>query len=291
MSLKPPASSHRYLAALALSLSLGAAALPATAAEGPMDFLFGSSGQAPRNQAVWKYGEFSALRLVEREDGASPNEHPVRLEPASLINQLASVEFDSGKGRMRPLFSRDELEELAPQLSQALAQARPDQDLLLASSARREGGALSLPQTLTARLFARQGELQLIVQQARADLLSQFRSTRLTPRIEFGSRRSDSGVRLQTSAGRLARGDWIRLPLTAGAPGMAAVMPGAASTAAAVTAPVQPPTATAPTRPTRDEAFYAAQGQRLSGLLQLREQKLLSEEEFQRKRKEIIDGL
>ena len=72
----------------------------------------------------------------------------------------------------------------------------------------------------------------------RADLLSQFRSTRLTPRIEFGSRRSDSGVRLQTSAGRLARGDWIRLPLTAGAPGMAAVMPGAASTAAAVTAPV-----------------------------------------------------
>ena len=284
MSLKPLAPYHRYLAALTLSLNLGATALPATAAEGPMDFLFGSSGQAPRNQAVWKYGEFSALRLVGQEDGSSPNEHPVRLDPASLVNRLGSVEFDSGKGRMRPLFSRDELEEMVPQLSQALAQARPDQDLLLVSSARREGGALSLPQTLTARLFAHQGELQLIVQQARADLLSQFRSTRLTPRIEFGSRRSDSGVRLQTGTGSLARGDWVRLPLTAGGAGMAANV-------AAPTQPQMPPVATAPARPARDEAFYAAQGQRLSGLLQLREQKLLSEEEFQRKRQEIIDGL
>ena len=291
MSLKPLPLPHRPLAALVLSLSLGAAALPVTAAEEPMDFLFGSSGQAPRNQAVWKYGEFSALRLVEQEGGASPNEHPVRLDPASLVNRLASVEFDSGKGRWRPLFSRDELEEMAPQLSQALAQARPDQDLLLASSARREGGALSLPQTLTARLFARAGELQLIVRQARTDLLSQFRSTRLTPQIEFGSRHSDSGVRLQTRAGSLARGDWVRLPLANGAPDMAgATVPGTAATPATG----QPPTPTmpvAPVRPARDEAFYAAQGQRLHGLLQLREQKLLSEEEFQRKRQEIINGL
>ena len=287
MNLKPSASSHRYLAALVLSL--GAAALPATAAEGPMDFLFSSNGQLPRKQAVWKYGEFSALRLVGQEAGAGPSEHPLRLDPASLVSRLASVEFDSGQGRMRPLFSRDELEEMAPQLSRALAQARPDQDLLLLSSARREGGALSLPQTLTARLFSRQGELNLIVQQARTDLLSQFRSTRLTPRVEFGSRREDSGVRLQSSAGRLVRGDWVSWPLTAA--GVAALVPGAAGTPAAVSAPLQSPTATAPARPVRDEAFYATQGQRLSGLRQLREQGLLSEEEFQRKRQEIIDGL
>jgi hypothetical protein len=191
---------------------------------------------------------------------------------------------------MRPLFSRDELEELAPPLAEALSQAKPDQDLLLVGSARREGGALSLPQTLTARLFAREGALQLIVRQARADLLSQFRSTRLTPRIEFGSRHSDSGVRLQARAGGLARGDWVRLPLTDRA--SAADMAGA-NTPGTTTTPAtpKPPTPTAPARPTRDEAFYAAQGQRLSGLLQLREQKLLSEEEFQRKRQEIIDGL
>lgn len=278
MSLTPPTSSHHYLAALVLSLSLGAAALPARAAEGPMDFIFSSNGQAPRNQAVWKYAEFSALRLVEQEDGASPSEHPVQLDPASLASQLARVEFDSGKGRMRPLFSRDELEEMAPRLSQALALARPDQDLLLVSSARREGGALSLPQTLTARLFSRQGELNLIVQQARADLLGQFRSTGLTPRIDFGSRQADSGVRLQTSAGNLARGDWVRLPLTAGMP-------------VTKSATAQSPTATAPVRPARDQAFYATQGQRLLGLRQLREQELLSEEEFQRKRQEVIDGL
>jgi hypothetical protein len=63
--------------------------------------------------------------------------------------------------------------------------------------------------------------------------------------------------------------------------------------AAAVAAPSTPAAAArgATPRPARDAAFYEEQEQRLRALQRLRERNLISEEEFQRKRKEIIDAL
>jgi cytochrome c-type biogenesis protein CcmH/NrfG len=45
------------------------------------------------------------------------------------------------------------------------------------------------------------------------------------------------------------------------------------------------------TRPKRDEAFYEEQEQRLRTLKRLRDSGLITEEEYQRKRREILDLL
>ncbi len=47
----------------------------------------------------------------------------------------------------------------------------------------------------------------------------------------------------------------------------------------------------APARPARDAAFYEEQEQRLRALQRLRERNVITEEEYQRKRKEIVEAL
>ncbi|MBI3154087.1 MAG: SHOCT domain-containing protein, partial [Burkholderiales bacterium] len=51
------------------------------------------------------------------------------------------------------------------------------------------------------------------------------------------------------------------------------------------------PKPAAPTRAARDAAFFEEQELRLRSLQRLRERGLLTEEEYQRKRREIIDAL
>ncbi|MFO1221123.1 MAG: glucodextranase DOMON-like domain-containing protein [Burkholderiaceae bacterium] len=68
---------------------------------------------------------------------------------------------------------------------------------------------------------------------------------------------------------------------------------GAGSAAPAVPAPAAPPPATAASaaRPARDAAFFEEQELRLRALKRLRDGGLISEEEYQQKRREILDRL
>ncbi len=79
-------------------------------------------------------------------------------------------------------------------------------------------------------------------------------------------------------------------PRTPATPAAAAASAAAAPRAAAPT-PGAPPAAAQTPRPTRDAAFLEEQENRLRTLRRLREGNLISEEEFQRKRKEILDAL
>jgi hypothetical protein len=77
---------------------------------------------------------------------------------------------------------------------------------------------------------------------------------------------------------------------TTAAPTMAApatTAPGTATPPPAAAAGAPRPAA----RPPRDAAFYEEQEQRLRALQRLRERNLITEEEYQRKRKEIVDAL
>jgi hypothetical protein len=47
----------------------------------------------------------------------------------------------------------------------------------------------------------------------------------------------------------------------------------------------------APPRPARDPAFYEQQEQRLRALKHLRDEGLVSEDEYQKKRQAILDGI
>jgi hypothetical protein len=105
--------------------------------------------------------------------------------------------------------------------------------------------------------------------------------------LESVSRWFGAGA-LATSAAPAAAAPAASPPPVASAP-----VPAAAAPAAPAVAPPAPAPAAerGATRPKRDEAFYEEQEQRLRALKRLRDSGLITEDEYQRKRREILDLL
>ena len=220
----------------------------------------------------WQLHEFTRIELVAREAGAEPNQHPANLSPDALREQLARVRFVARDGR-QPLFAADELAELVGTLSQALERAGPGDDVLLLSSARREGGVLGSPKAVTARLFVQGGALQLIVHDTRFEFFDTYRGTRNPPRFIYGSRSSASAVVLEAADTTSRRADWLSIANAAAVP-------------APVAKPVEP--AAAPSKaPEKSDDIE----RRLETLKRLRDKNLISEDEYQQKRKELLQLL
>jgi Short C-terminal domain len=304
---------------LLLCLSLAAASLPARAAA--FDFLFGKKADtvnAPlpaSNRRSWPIGQFTSVELVAREPEGPDNRHPAEWPPELLRRQLGAVRASTVDGPA-PLFAADELDTLVVPLSQALALAKPTDDVLLLSSHRRGGPFFIAPMGITARLFVSDDGLQLIVHDARLDYYNTYIGSRVEPTFTFGSRSKAGGAVLQSAGVTNRRADWLSLSATVvAAPGSAEVpgrAPGVAAPAVApiaapvvppITAPVaapvaeaakpRPPAAPAPAaapRP-RDPGFADDIEQRLLTLKRLFDRGLITEAEYQQKRKEVLQSL
>ena len=296
----------RGLAALALAVAALAGTAPAHA--GVLDALFGKSAAATEGAATgstpgrrqWQLGEFTELQLQPRESSAPANEHPQAVPAAQLRNWLQGVTLVRGNQR-EPLFGSEELATLPQVIVDALAVATPQDDLVLLSTSRRDAGLLGTPYGLTARLFVQGGALQLIVHDARLDFYNQYRGARILPTFQFGSRGAASKVQLSSPDAASTRGDWLAFALApkaaapVTAPAVAPVAPAAVAPAAPAraAAPAVAPATTpaAPAGAGRDARFYDEQEQRLRSLKRLRDQNLITEEEYQAKRKEILQAL
>lgn len=244
---------------LAASL-LAAAALPVLAADG-LGFTFNDGPQ---------------LKLVPREAGAPPNEQPVSLAPEGVGRLLGKVRVKVDVGD-EPLFAAGEVEEMQGRVAQLLAQATPDQDVLLESAYRRGvAGPLSPRTVVGARLFVQGGRLQLIVHDARLPG-SNINGVGTAPSVTYGSRKSPGGVRLSAPGAEQSRPDWVALSLAD-----AAAAPRAESQAPAAARPYAPPAPPAP--PANAE-------ERLTTLKRLHEKGLITDEEYQQKRREILQSL
>lgn len=252
-----PARLNPTLLALALALP----GLPLLRAEAP------KPKEAKPTRTRWDLALFTELRLVARETGATPNEHPRTVDPALLGLILSKLRVQAEDGE-EPLFDPNELGGLVKPFAEALSLATPEQDLLLISSHRRGGGLMGAPLTLCARVFVKDQSLQLILGDTRVDVTSYYLAQRRDPEFHFGSRTQASPARLRTELGTQSRPDWVALPL---AP------PAAASREAEA-----PKAAPAPVRDPRE---------RLQQLKRLREENLLSEAEYQAKRAEILKEL
>jgi len=237
-------------------------------------------------QWQWQPANFTWVKRVPAEPGAPANAHPAQLTDEALVAALGSVQV-AVEGRDLPLFAKDELAGLTKALREALSLAQPGEDLILLSSHRRGGRFLDPALGLTARLFVREGALNLIVHDARLDFMDRYSADRTLPVFAYGSRKEVSGLSLQAPAATRLRGDWLALLLVAPTPVTA---PARAIPATAISAPTAP--ASAPTVSTgRDAAFYEAQTQRLKALKRLRDEHLLSEAEYQEKREAILKTL
>lgn len=257
-----------WLATIALILALAPSVLQADA------------------RTQWNLGEFSYVKLVPAEPGAPPNAQPVTLAPSSLAALLSSVRATL-EGKRVPLFYKGEVADLAPALSEALAQAGPDQDVVLVSTSRR-GHYFMRAEGLTARVFVRDGALNLLVHDARFAFMDAWLESGTLPTFVFGSRTQPGDADLQAPGAQRVRPDWLVLPL---APAAAALPPAAAPTSAAPAPSAASAPAPKPAPSSREEAAYQTTAERLRTLKRLWDDHLITEAEYQARREAILKSL
>ncbi|HEX9010488.1 MAG TPA: SHOCT domain-containing protein [Holophagaceae bacterium] len=235
-------------------------------------------------QWQWQPANFTWVKRVPAEAGAPANDQPARLAKETLAAALASVRFQA-EGKDTPLFAKDEVPVLAKILGEAFALAQPNEDLVLLSTARRGGGFMAPAQGVTARLFVKDGALNVIVHDTRQAFMDRYLVEGAQPSFTYGSRTAAAQVSLEAPGATRRRGDWLALPLTA-----PPAVPAAPAPAPAVApAPAAPAAALAPaTAGPRDAAFYEAQTERLRALKKLRDENLITEAEYQARREAIL---
>lgn len=281
-------------AALLLAGTVAEAQLAPSAIAGGRQVRLERDSAASRVVAKVYEGVFSYVRIEAREPGAAPNQHPFTIAPAALRAVLEQAEV--GGAKPEKLFTAKQLDEITEPLATALGRASAEQDVSLAVSDQFGLlGPLAPRQVTTARVFRRDGQLQLIVGLLRRDFESQFRGTGTLIAFEPGQRAKpvERGAKVAVAAGRgsIVRDDWIALSTTAApaaaAPAAAAVAPAAAAVAPATLAPA----ATPPAPPRDADTLYRSTADRLRALEKLYKDGLVSEAEYQEKRRQILREL
>lgn len=252
---------------------------------------------ASRVVATVYEGLFSYVRIERAETGAAPNRFPVALAAPALRKALAALQH---KGEA--LFIESELDEIVPPLVSALGRAGPDQDVSFAVSGRHSGWIIGATRSVTTgRLFRDAQGLQLVVGLAQRQFEGEFNATGILIPFEPGRRSAavDTSIKLAVAdpANVIRRGDWVTLaiesapapaaPPAAGAPALG--VPAAAPAAGAASLPA--PTAEAPRPPADADAIYRNISERLKALNRLRDAGLITPQEYEQKRRQIIGEL
>ena len=238
----------------------------------------------PVTKQKWELTLFSWVKRIPAEPGAPPNGHPAEVEASTLMHALGSVRYNTGNG-MEPLFGLNEAADLSGVLSSAFAAVGPGEDLELVSSSKREEGILASSLTITARLFVLEGQLHLLVHDTRLDFVSTYDLDYRIPKFTLGSRTTASPVTLQASKARALRPDWLALPLGPVPPPAPAAPVATAAPATVRTPPTAAPPAAAPVPPLTPSLSLE---QRLLRLKQLRDQNLITEDEYTRRKQELL---
>ena len=240
---------------------------------------------ADNTRTQWQLSSFTWVKRVPAEKGAPANTHPAQFTAAQLRAALAPVQVQVENEQV-PLFSKDELTGLGKALVEAFALSQPSEDLILLSTSKRGGLFMEEPLALTARLFMQGNTLNLLVHDARLSFMGRYQAENILPKFEYGSRAQASKIALQGGAKAL-RADWLSLPLEEAPAEVAPVV----TTPAQAPAPAPAPKAAEAAPAVKDAAFYETQTQRLKALQRMRDEKVLSEAEYQEKREAILKML
>ncbi len=285
-----PARGARKSALVVAILALAAiAGAHAATADSPTSRSTGIDAKksAASGRQVWQISDYSTLQLVARESGGPANQQPWQVEPEALRAMLATAQLETKGGVYKPLFAADELSALVPSLVEALGQAQPDQDIAVVSTARHGDNTFLALSAVTARMFVADGQLNLIVRDGRFDFYDTARGTGVAPHFTVGSRTRPGSAHLRGATAANVRADWLTMSTT----------PVPAPTAAPAPAPApaaNPPAATPPVARPAAPSLPPVGGdaeQRLKTLKRLFDQGLITAEEYQRKRQEIIQSL
>lgn len=124
--------------------------------------------QARADEVLWQSGKNLHIRLVDEESGARPNDQPVELNANDITKALQLFEIYNKNfiksNEVLRVFSIQQARLLGQYLAEGLRKARPDQDIEFAL-AKRERGFLSIETThyMAGRIFYVDGKLNIII--------------------------------------------------------------------------------------------------------------------------------
>lgn len=264
---EPTASSAASLYRAIVRIVPLAAAVLALSACG----LMGALGEDPAIVAYEYRKDPSFVRIERIEAGAPDNSHPFAVSVEALTQALASLQVEgSSSVTATPVFNEADLKEIAPPLVAALAKAGPKEDIRFAVSGKYGLlGSFASPAITTGRVFARDRQLNVIFglvhelyedERLKADLLTQPTASR--------TYRAGRVWKLVPKSGHMIDGrpEWVTFDIPAHAGPAEPVAPGA------------------------DSRFQEIQT-RLNVINRLKESGLITEEEYNERRRAILQGL
>ncbi|MGI8739248.1 MAG: SHOCT domain-containing protein [Gammaproteobacteria bacterium] len=239
----------------------------------------------PTSRGVYTDDAYLHLRLEPQDDNAAPNDHPVDLKPKDIRRWLVDLEVRPEESdEPVSLIPADQLPELSALLAQALGDAGSDQDVVFHSFRRAGSWFGSERRATTARVFYRDDALNLIFGEL-DDFYSEQINRNLQP-LKPGFR--DTGTDLSgelIASPQIAfvdgRADWIRLDrnVIAAAP----ATPRAAAPVPAIAAPTANPMPTDPRWSQLEERLLILDGLRSKGLI--------THEDYETKKRELLEIL
>jgi Short C-terminal domain len=264
-----------------------------------------SATEAPRGAVVLWSGDDQWVKIEQQDDPAAvPNDHPAQLGTEAITNALGALQVrlvdpDTGTESHRPVFTRDELGNLTPQVASGLAKAGPRQDVTfstIGSHAFAPGGLLKDLGVNAGRVFYEDGRLNVIFGELQSNYRKKNvygqRSEDFTPRRQ-GSRSKATqqklilaarpGLEFHSTNDGDTRNDWVVIDTAV-----------ARSEVLAAPAPV-PDASTAPAAAAESASKTGASDadleQRLRKLKELKDKGLISEEAYRAKMQELLSEL
>jgi hypothetical protein len=277
------------------------------------------------DRTIWHSREQN-VKIVKQEAVkggiVTQNDHPIILDSGQIRSALAFLEVRlSGADKLIPIFTAPELDVLCGKLSEALAQAGPDEDVTFAVVGQRKAvyGLARQRKMTTGRVFYREGKLNIIFGKMVDDINEEnrhdyradndFRLNPLTPgsRVKPVSHKwaleEQPDAQFHASGGML-RSDWLVLDLADMAAHEALGVKPAKLARAPMEAPSIPQQEIAP-QESRKETTASGPApsipsaakpnktieERLTILNNLRDKKLITDEEYKAKRNNILNEL
>ena len=299
MRYTPAASASGRLLAPMLCLCLG--------------FVQVATASSNKTTEIWKsVDEFVVLAPQDALTGnpVPRNDQPVVIEPANLVAALAKLRVQEGSATEAvPLFGNDAARRLAAPLSTALSRAAADQDILFAIEMLQKAAIFgSKPVSVSGRAFYQNERLHLIIGELHVSTVppeyknypigypkpdrrlhphqtgERSREAHYDPAAHF---ETGDDVTLFVQDGK-PRDDWLVLNVSAlASPDQRAAV--TATSAPSVTPQNPLPASAGAAKPST--SVPPSIEERLRRLKHLREQDLITEEEYNRKRSEILDKL
>ena len=272
-----------------------------------------ATASSNKTTEIWKsVDEFVVLAPQDALTGnAVPrNDQPVVIEPANLATALAKLRVHEGSApEAVPLFGNDAARKLATPLSTALSRAAADQDILFAIEMLQKAAIFgSKPVSVAGRAFYQNQRLHLIIGELHVSTVPpEYKNYPIGyPKPDRRLHPHQTGKRSREAhydpAAHFETGDDVSLFVQDGQPRHDWLVMNVSALAspdqrAAATATIAPTVTSQNPLPANAGAAKPATGapasieERLRRLKHLREQDLISDEEYDRKRSEILDQL